>query len=183
MIWEAARATTAAPTIFKAIVIGEPGQIPERFVDGGIKCNNPIKEVMDEAIHLFGNDRPLGILLSLGTGHPGTIGMSAPDAFQKILPTQLITVLKNLATDCESTAADVERQLKNVSDRYFRFNVTHGAGAVSLEEWKKMGEVQAHTKAYLQEEKVSEAIDRLVNHLCGGAYSKSAPSLGAICTS
>jgi len=182
-IWEAARATTAAPTVFKGIEIGESGQIAERFVDAGMKCNNPTKEVIQEAQLLFGDHRPFGVLVSLGTGHPGTVGMSAPDAFQKILPTELIDFLKNLALDCESTAKDVERQLKYFPNHYFRFNVTHGVGTISLEEWKKMGDVQSHTKAYLQEEKVSDAIDLLVERICRTGGSESVLQLGMTCTS
>ena len=180
-IWEAARATTAAPTIFKGISIGESGQIRERFIDGGIKCNNPTKQVMDEARLLFGDDRHLGALVSIGTGHPGTIGLAAPDGFQKVLPLALITTLKKLATDCEGISGDVERQFKNIPDHYFRFNVTHGAGMISLEEWKRMGDVQAHTKAYLQDPKVSKSIDVLVKHLCGLSMTGPKATLAAAC--
>jgi len=165
-IWEAARATTAAPTFFKRIAIGETGQIKEQFIDAGIRCNNPTKEIMEEARLLFGDDRPIGSLVSIGTGHPGTVGLPEPDAFQKILPTKLIPVLKNIATDCESTADDLARRFANLPDLYFRYNVTHGAGMISLEEWKKMGDVQTHTYAYLNELQVSKSINSLVKLLC-----------------
>ncbi|KAK0234828.1 acyl transferase/acyl hydrolase/lysophospholipase [Armillaria nabsnona] len=53
-IWEAARATTAAPTFFKAIKIaGFVGFGPD-YVDAGLGFNNPTKEVRDEAKELFG---------------------------------------------------------------------------------------------------------------------------------
>jgi predicted acylesterase/phospholipase RssA len=100
-IWEAARATTAAPTIFKRIFIGEEGRAKEEFIDGGIRCNNPAIQVMEEARNMFGDDRVVNCLVSIGTGHPGTIGLSKPDGFQKILPKELINVLKSIATDCE----------------------------------------------------------------------------------
>src|SRR2546430_8249990 len=160
-VWEAARATTAAPTFFKRIAIGETGQIREQFIDAGIKCNNPTKVVMEEARLFFGDDRPVGSLVSIGTGHPGTIGLSEPDGFQKILPTKLIDVLKKIATDCGSTADDLARRFASLPDLYFRYNVTHGAGKISLEEWKKMGDVQSHTYAYLHELHVSKSIDAL----------------------
>src|SRR5271154_3147452 len=44
-IWEAARATSAAPTFFEQIVIGEPGSSLS-YVDGGMGCNNPIAQVL-----------------------------------------------------------------------------------------------------------------------------------------
>lgn len=92
LIWEAARATTAAPTIFKRIGIGEEGRAKEEFIDGGIRCNNPTSQVTEEARAVFGDDSTLGCLISIGTGHPGIIGLSNPDGFQKILPTKLIDV-------------------------------------------------------------------------------------------
>ena len=164
-IWEAARATTAAPTVFKGIAIGEPGHVKEEFIDGGIRCNNPAIQVMEEAKLVFGETRPVGCIVSIGTGHPGTIGLSKPDTFQKILPTELIPVLKEIATDCEHTASTLDKRFENLPDLYFRFNVTHGAGGISLEEWKKMGDVSVHTKAYMEEISVRNSINLLVDLL------------------
>jgi patatin-like phospholipase/acyl hydrolase len=52
-IWEAARATTAAPTFFKRIAIGEEGQAKEHFIDSVLKCNNPAKQVLEEATNVL----------------------------------------------------------------------------------------------------------------------------------
>ncbi|KAI9775397.1 MAG: hypothetical protein M1839_001252 [Geoglossum umbratile] len=152
---------------YERISIGEDGQVKEQLIDAGIKCNNPTKQVMEEARLLFGDDRPVGALVSIGTGHPGTIGLLEPDGFQKILPTKLIYVLKKTATDCETTANDLARRFENIPEMYFRFNVTRGVGVISLEEWKRMGDVQTHTAAYLQEPLVSKSIDSVVKLLCG----------------
>ncbi len=89
-IWEAARATTAAPRFFKRIAIAEEGQPKEEFIDGALGCNNPAKEVLEEARKVFGNDRQVRCLVSIGTGYPGTTGLANPDAFQKFLPTPLL---------------------------------------------------------------------------------------------
>ncbi|KAI9811698.1 MAG: hypothetical protein M1826_003109 [Phylliscum demangeonii] len=160
-IWKAARATTAAATFFKRIVIGQ-----EEFIDAGIKCNNPAILLLSEARTVFGDDRPLNCLVSIGTGHPGVIGLPKPDTFQKILPTAVINVLKKIATDCEGTAHDLSERFANAASSYFRFNVTHGAGSISLEEWRKMGEVITHTRAYLKETAVSASINAVVSLLC-----------------
>jgi hypothetical protein len=166
-IWEAARATTAAPTFFKRISIGEPGQVKTEFIDGAVKCNNPTEVAIRDARQLFGDKQRIGVIVSLGTGHPGTIGLSNPDGFQRILPTKLINVLKRIATDCESTADRLARRFQKLPGFYFRFNVDHGTGHISLEEWKKMGDVQAHTIAYLQGLHISQSINAVVSQLCG----------------
>ncbi|KAF8573609.1 FabD/lysophospholipase-like protein [Ramaria rubella] len=100
-IWEAARATSAAPTFFKRIVIGPPGS-SEHYIDGGIGCNNPIKQVLEEAEVIFPG-RKVACIISIGTGQPQTIGMPPPSLFQRVLPLDVIQVLRSISTDCEQT--------------------------------------------------------------------------------
>jgi hypothetical protein len=186
LIWEAARATTAAPTLFKRIAIAaEPGHPPQEYVDGGVRCNNPVREIMEEARAVFGGDATLGCLVSVGAGHPGVIGLAKPDAFQKLLPLDLVRALTRVAADCESEAQSAARRFRNTPDRYFRFSVTHGAGEISLEEWQRMDELTAHTDAYLKDVVVSRSVDKLVSLLCGrqesGAYSNPVITLDGLC--
>ncbi|KAL8939769.1 MAG: hypothetical protein Q9211_002587 [Gyalolechia sp. 1 TL-2023] len=165
-IWEAARATTAAPTFFKRITIADDGGAQEDFLDGALRFNNPARLVLEEAMRSFGDASKLGCLVSIGTGHPGTIGLSEPDAFQKILPIEMVGVLKQIAKNCEETAHELAGRFRRSPDRYFRYSVSHGIGSISLEEWKKMNEVQVHTKAYMAEVDVSSSIDKVVEILC-----------------
>jgi hypothetical protein len=180
-IWEAARATTAAPTFFKRIAIGEEGRAKEEFIDGGVRCNNPANQVLEEARNIFGDNRIVGCLISIGTGHRGTIGLAKPDSFQKILPVKLIGILKSIATDCESTAHALGLRYREFPDFYFRFNVVHGTEGISLEEWKKMGDIEAHTKAYMEDVGVSASIDTVVKILCKSVSTGF--TLGNICQS
>ncbi|KAI9818649.1 MAG: hypothetical protein M1826_001372 [Phylliscum demangeonii] len=160
-IWEAVRATTAAVAFFKRIAIG-----PEEFIDAGIKCNNPAIRLLTEAQDVFGGNRTLNCLVSIGTGHPGVIGLSTPNVFQNILSTNVVEVLKQIATDCKGTAHELSQRFKKAPGSYFRFNVTHGAGTISLQEWEKMGEIRTHTKAYLEETVVSAFVNEVVSLLC-----------------
>ena len=181
-IWEASRATTAAPIIFKRISIAEKGRAKEEFIDGGIRCNNPVNQVIEEAQRLFGDDSTMRCLINIGTGHPGIIGLSEPDSFQKVLPTKMIGVLKRVATDCESIAEDVAKRFKNHADYFFRYSVTHGVGSISLEEWKSIAEIETHTNAYLQQVQISSSIDKVVNILCRPqAMNVSNITLRALC--
>ncbi len=66
-IWEAARATSAAPTFFKRIEIGPSGSGIE-YVDAGLGCNNPIKQVIEEAVRVFGEDSEVACIVSIGAG-------------------------------------------------------------------------------------------------------------------
>lgn len=64
-IWEAARATMAAPTFFKSISIGTP---PIPYIDGGLGANNPSRLALAESRLIWGRDTKV-CLLSIGTGH------------------------------------------------------------------------------------------------------------------
>lgn len=183
-IWEAARATIAAPTFFKRITITDDGGAQEDFLDGGLRFNNPAQLVLEEAMKSFGDGSKLGCLVSIGTGYPGTIGLSQPEAFQKILPTKMVGVLKQIATNCEGIAYKLAGRFRQSPDRYFRYSVNYGVGSISLEEWKKMNEVQIHTKAYMEEVDVSSSIDKVVKVLCRASERpQSVLLLQSICQS
>ncbi|PBK60823.1 hypothetical protein ARMSODRAFT_1026256 [Armillaria solidipes] len=147
-----------------AHIITAPGGFGPDYVDAG-GFNNPTKEVRDEAKELFGPNRRVGVLVSIGTDHPGPSGFQQPKGIEKVLPLELIKVLQRLTTDCESVADELAEEYRS-EDTYFRFNVLHGAEGVSLDEWKKMSEVMAHTSSYLRGPEVPREIDRVVTYLC-----------------
>jgi len=97
-IWEAARATSAAPTFFKRIEIGRA----QPYIEGGLGRNNPSRVVLDEAKALFGT-RHIGCLMSIGTGQVKTIGVRKPGFFQQIVPTDIVDALRAIANDCEDS--------------------------------------------------------------------------------
>src|SRR3954471_18860751 len=97
-IWEAARATSATPTLFKRILIGRE----QPFIDGGMGRNNPSRVLLDEAKEIF-EDHDIGCLISIGTGQAETINIEKPGLFQRIVPTDVINAVKAIARDCEGT--------------------------------------------------------------------------------
>jgi hypothetical protein len=163
-IWEAARATTAAPTFFKSISIADSG-LKESFIDAGLGCNNPVKHVLREAEIAFGSDRRLACIVSVGTGQKGTVGLPQPDTFQNWIPTNVINVLKEIATTCETAAEEMEESFKNIDNTYFRLSVEQGMQNISLQEWKKLEDVTQYTKAYLKRGSVTRNVDSIVDVL------------------
>jgi len=133
---------------------------------------------------IFRGTSKLGYLLSIRTGHPSTIGLSQPDAFQKILSTEMVGILKRIATNCEQTAHELAGRFRQSSNRYFRYRVSHGMSNISLEEWRKMNEFQVHTKAYMEEVEVSSSINKVVEILCRASEVRRPElSLQLICQS
>ncbi|KAH8784081.1 FabD/lysophospholipase-like protein [Hyaloscypha sp. PMI_1271] len=165
-IWEAARATSAAPRFFKRIYIGDPG-LQEEFIDAGMGCNNPVRYLVEEAGKEFGPERTVSCIVSIGTGKPKVAGFKAPGLFQRVLPLELIQVLADMATDTEAEASAMEARFQNCPGLYHRLNVERGLEEVSLEEWKKLGDVKQHTMAYLSDNAVSRRIDVIVDALVG----------------
>ena len=168
-IWEAIRATMAHPRLFKPISIAGVGGIEECFVDGGVRCNNPSKQVLNEAKSLFG-ERSINVFLSLGSGHQGVIGSDTQKATKLA---DLLPMLQGIAFDCEQTADEVAKMFDSASDRYFRLNVAQGTSQIQLEDWTQSGDIVSHTKAYLQDIDITGRIDFLVDFLCNS--SKGGP--------
>jgi hypothetical protein len=157
-IWEAARATSAAPTFFKHIEIGRE----QPFIDGGLGRNNPSRVVLDEAYALF-RARPIGCLLSIGTGHTGIISIKKPGLLQQVLPTDVIEALRAILTDCEATHEDMRRLFTNLSNTYFRLNVEQGLQGIGFSEQEKLANVEAHTMQYMKRKEVDEILALVVN--------------------
>ena len=159
-IWEAARATSAAPTFFKRIVIGQNKQ---PYIDGGLGCNNPSQLILNEARALFGAARHIGCLVSIGTGQAKVTDIKKPGFFQQILPTDVIDALKKITTDCDTTHQEMLRRFTGLRDTYFRLNVDQGMQGIGLSKWEKLSIVEAHTVQYMEMEEVEKKLDSLVN--------------------
>jgi len=155
-IWEAARATTAAPTFFKGIDIGAPGS-KERFIDGALGRNNPVWQVFEEAELVFPNRR-VACTISIGSGQAQTIAIPKPSLFQRILPFDVVNAMVQIATHCERTAEETERRFKSSPNLYFRLNVEQGMQNVTLDQWDRLGEVATHTNQYLLKVEVDQKV-------------------------
>ncbi|KFY53432.1 hypothetical protein V496_07587 [Pseudogymnoascus sp. VKM F-4515 (FW-2607)] len=165
-IWEAARATSAAPIFFKRILIGDAG-LQEEFVDAALGCNNPVRYLVEEATKEFGLQRQVNCIVSIGTGKPMVAGFKAPGIFQRVLPLELVKVLASIATDTEDEASRMKSRFQNCPGLYHRLNVERGLQGISLDEWDRLGEIKSHTMAYLNDDTVSQGIDVIVDALVG----------------
>ncbi|KAJ6487319.1 hypothetical protein DFH09DRAFT_1054217 [Mycena vulgaris] len=146
-IWQAGRATSAAPTFFKQIEIGPPG-MKEAFVDGGMGQNNPLAALLSEAKVIF-PDRQIACIISLGTGQPHTINIPKPSLLQRLFPLDVVEAIKGIATDCEKEHQFFAHHFDLVPHVYFRFNVERGMQDIQLNQWEKLGDVAANTRQYI----------------------------------
>ncbi|KAL2842053.1 hypothetical protein BJY01DRAFT_249287 [Aspergillus pseudoustus] len=153
--WEAARATSAATTFFDPITIGKKGQ---RFINGGLLYNNPVRLVQQEANDIWpGRD---SLLISIGTGE-------APHRAFAGGILKVLHQLTKLATETEETANQFYLSHPEMVDaeRYFRFNVTHGLAEVKLEEYQQTGKIADATESYLDTGEANRKFKRCVMRL------------------
>lgn len=157
-IWQAARATSAAPTFFKSLELGEPPNVT-KWIDAGMGFNNPSKALRKEAGRIWGDDfgqmdfnSRVGLFLSIGTGFPRIIRLDAETIAERIskkfqVPLKAIEVMKAIVTDTET----VHNDMRSDSDQtmYHRFNVEQGLQEVELFEYEKLEEIRTDSEAYL----------------------------------
>ncbi|XP_075967671.1 calcium-independent phospholipase A2-gamma [Anarhichas minor] len=110
-MWQAIRASSAAPGYFKEFVLGK-----DLHQDGGLLINNPTALAIHECKCLWPNT-PLQCVLSLGTGRYETAGNNST-AYTS-LKTKLSHVISS-ATDTEEVHTMLDALLP--PDTYFRFN-------------------------------------------------------------
>ncbi|KAK5051392.1 hypothetical protein LTR84_003044 [Exophiala bonariae] len=151
-IWEAARATSAAPFYFPTAEVAGV-----KFWDGGLANNNPVLEVLGEKSRMFPG-MSINCLISLGTG------FSERKPTKSILPVlgkgkrilgNVTNVHINDARAAEQTATP------NAADRYyFRFNPSTSEDEIGLADHKMLDALTAHTARYLDRENVRSDVQR-----------------------
>ncbi|KAK2009896.1 patatin-like phospholipase [Colletotrichum eremochloae] len=127
-IWQAARATSAAPTYFAPLKVDG-----YQFVDGGLEANNPLGWLWNEVLTTFGAKREAACFLSLGTGVPPRQELPSAQADLSDLgkPIRIVTGLAGIATNTD-IANVLFRTLINAFappagvKKYWRFSVGDG---------------------------------------------------------
>ncbi|KAI9676684.1 MAG: hypothetical protein M1829_003003 [Trizodia sp. TS-e1964] len=164
-IGEACRATSASPSFFDPIAIG---QYNEEFVDGATGANNPVVELWNQAQLMYGPDSLEGrvqCLVSIVTGIP----------LLKLFRDDLLHIgetLVAIATETEQTAERFQRDKAYLdsSNRYFRFNVVRGLEDIGLEELTKRKEIAAATRRYVASQDVFKQMQTCAVNLASREY-------------
>ncbi|KAJ7667317.1 acyl transferase/acyl hydrolase/lysophospholipase [Mycena rosella] len=155
MIWEAARATTAMPDLFKPVEINLSGR-KQRYSGGCLGHNNPTSLVLAEARTLYSSNA-LVLVASIGNGHPETIQIPKSRS-----PGDLAQAMSQIVWDCEKTHEDIAYRFQGLPNTYFRFNVQQGMQELKLRAWEKSSKVSAHTRAYVKTQDVKDKLSEAV---------------------
>ncbi|KAK3495927.1 hypothetical protein B0T13DRAFT_473749 [Neurospora crassa] len=160
-IVQAARATSAAPTFFKPLVIENEG-VKEELIDAAMGVNNPVAEVLDEAGMQFDNSCKLGCFLSLGTGTRPK-NMESTSAIGQLV--DVGKLMKEVTTDSEARKKDMDRKFTDHESTYFRFSVPDAASKVKMEAYQDIPKLKAMTEEYLETAKAKADIEKVVDVL------------------
>jgi hypothetical protein len=161
-IWEAGRATAAAPRLFDRISIGREGEQIE-FIDGAMGANNPIRELVDEAVMLYGAERKVACVISIGTGVANVINYDQSGFWEKIFRKNLIASLVKLAADSDKVAEEMEKKYRAATPTmYWRLNVDRGLNNIRLDEWQDLGGVKTYAHEYLRQNQATGIVDEIV---------------------
>jgi patatin-like phospholipase/acyl hydrolase len=177
-IWQAARATSAAPTFFKPTTIDIPPP-KATYVDGGLQNNNPAQLAISEARKIWTKTKQFTVV-SVGTGRLKAVRITDQANFsskgsRKVrvlswipyattasrIPAGLQNV-KKMAQACVDLVTNSEPAHQRLLEEststdptkqfpYYRFNVERDMQDIGLEEWNKVEEMNTHTKVYMEE--------------------------------
>ena len=174
-LWKIGRATSAAPTYFEAMEIGD-----ETFKDGGLKqANNPVRLAYNEVKQMHWRHEPR-LIISIGTGiKPAREEIDEDHLFENIREVWRDNkVFKRAILNSETQHEDFHNYLgvvnKDLADedkvKYFRFNVPAGVPPefnitdIKLGEWKgKEGVETIHKMTDAVREYVGTQEERLEN--------------------
>jgi len=133
----------------------------QEFIDAGMGYNNPVKELMHEAQTMHPRvgsipARKIDCVISIGTGKRAIIKIEQKSSgwINKFKSSnRFAQIMKDIVHDCEGVHQDMARSCKLLKNSeygvYFRLNVEHGLQEISEMETKNLGNVIAHTNAYV----------------------------------
>ncbi|TVY84254.1 Calcium-independent phospholipase A2-gamma [Lachnellula suecica] len=168
-IWEAARATSAAPLFFEPLKLKSCGAT---FGDGALGLNNPISEVINEADRLFPN-ADFKCILSIGTGLTDVKGLDTSQLSGGDVIRTCVDLSMNANRQAQAFARGKRGRDMLNNKTYFRFDVDRNIENISLEEWKKMDEIRGLTDAYLGRPEKENELRDCATSLRNGTLSPS----------
>lgn len=151
-LWEALRATSAANTHFQELV--KNGIC---YLDGAVKGNNPVYEVMMEADEVW--DDPTAVMLSIGTGEKEPTPLQGDYA-------QHLKTYSRITVNAADTDRNFRRDYRRMADggRMFRFDVPDG-GRVKLGDYEAMLLVKQDTERFLRGIRTREEVWRCAEQI------------------
>ena len=151
----------ATPSYFSPIKVGPPGR-QQIFIGGPRGANNPTRELLKEASAVFGKEKLVTQIISIGCGRLQVYSMRRNTEAEGVGRS-----VQAMAADCEAVDKDLSMRFCDM-DAYLRLNVERGMENLVMNEWDDLGPIETHTSAYVETAEVSEAIEASLRRLQRG---------------
>ena len=125
------------------------------LISADITLPNPTREAMKELHAIYGADRRVACVLSLGSGHPAVVPASS------LHNTNRNTAKVMAILQAERTAEELDGQIGR-SQVYYRFSVDRGLESTESVSLRNLGDIETHTRAYLQQRSTEYVLDRSI---------------------
>ena len=122
-------------------------------------ANNPTRELLKEAGTVFGNERRVAQIISIGCGVPPVLSLQAVTN-----ETGVGRLLKEIVDECETVAKELAARLYDV-DAYLRLSVEKGIGNIEMDQWGMLGDVEMHTACYVESQMITHALESSMKRL------------------
>jgi hypothetical protein len=169
-IVDAICATMATPSYFSPKKVGPRGR-QQTFIGGPRGAHNPTRELLKEASAVFGKERMVQQIISLGCGcsHVSSVEKNADTESNS-------RSAREMVADCETVAKELSTRFCDM-DAYLRLDVDKGMENLFMNEWDDLGPIETHTSAYIGMVEISETLEASLRRLRGGS---GAVTLGEI---
>jgi hypothetical protein len=125
-------------------------------------AHNPTRELLKEANSIFGKEKLVAQIVSLGCGRSHIYSVEKSKNTEGVSRS-----IQEMAADCEAVETELSTRLCDM-DAYLRLNVERGMENVLMSEWDDVGPIETHTRAYVEMAEVSETIDASLRRLQEG---------------
>jgi hypothetical protein len=141
----------------------EIGTRRHKYTSVGMNHTNPIKAVLDEAEQIFGKEKRVACILSLGAGVP--LQMTMPSNLAHLEVHGLLQAMEMQQT---VVTEEVGRRFETL-EVYYRFSAPR-IGSGSLHDWTNwdVDTVQHHAEEYLNNPNYSRELDAAAEQLSTG---------------
>jgi hypothetical protein len=130
----------------------------QSFIGGVLGANNPTRQLLKEAGTVFGNERRVAQIMSIGCGVSPVLSLQAVTN-----ETGVGRLLNEIVEECEAIAKELAVRLYDV-DVYLRLSVETGIGNIEMDQWGVLGDIEVHTARYLESQPITHAIEASLKH-------------------
>jgi hypothetical protein len=135
------------------------GRSQQSFVGGVLGTNNPTRELLREAGTVFGNERRVAQIISIGCGIPPALSLEVMSD-----GAGANRLLKEIPTDCQMVATELATRLYDV-ESYLRLSVDKGIGNIEMDQWGMVGDIEMHTSCYIESQTIIHTIEGSLKRL------------------